>query len=214
MLMDAISCLIVLFSTIFYARKGFALTMISMFQGIACIVFGLLFCEDVGSFLKNKTGFGDYLTTSLTNAFSENVQESTFYKSIPDIFNNWVSDAANTTIRHTADAAASVITTIIGFLLIVLAVKLICFFFARIFSRENRRGPFALADSLVGMGLGVVLGIFYMLIFYTVIAALMHFIPEGLAKIINASLDNSAFSGKLYNNNFILMNIKNLFIRI
>lgn len=127
MLMDAISCLIVLFSAIFYARKGFALTMISMFQGIACIVFGLLFCEDVGSFLKNKTGFGDYLTTSLTNAFSENVQESTFYKSIPDIFNNWVSDAANTTIRHTADAAASVITTIIGFLLIVLAVKLICF---------------------------------------------------------------------------------------
>ena len=204
MLMDLICIALIALTALFYARRGFALTVTSMFQWLACIVCGLLFCDDIKDFLITHTGIDDRMTLKITEKISENITGSTIYQSIPKLFTDYVDTTAISAAEEVAQSITAIILTLLAFLIIVILIKIACSFFLLLFSREYHTGLIALADSLGGMALGVAMGFFYVMLFFCALAFLMQVFPEGLAAAINSSLDRSFFSGTLYDTNPVL----------
>lgn len=200
---DIAICVIVFISAVFYAHIGFARTVISAVQWVLCIACGLFFADDIKAFIY-KMGIGKNMETSMARVLSDKASESGFMKSIPGLFKGWANSAADSASKEMASTFTGLLLTVLAFLAIVLAVKLVLFLITRLLSKEYHDGPLAFIDSTAGLILGVALGVFYVFIALALLVLVMQWLPESSADAVRSYLDSSYFSGILYDNNPLL----------
>ena len=204
---DIAICVIVFLSAVCYAHIGFARTVISTLQWVLCLALGLLFTDDIKDFIYN-TGIGAHMEKSIAASLAQKAEESDAMSSVPGIFSNWAGSAADYAAKETAENITGLILMVLSFLLIVFTIKIALFVLTHLLSKEYNDGPVAFIDSTGGLILGVILGVFYVLVAMAVLVLVMHWLPEDTADMIREYLDNSYFSGIIYDNNPLLLLIK------
>ena len=200
MVIDLAICIIVFISAVCYARIGFVRSVVSVISWIACLACGLFFYDEVRSFIYNS-GVGRKLETSIASSLSDSIMDSSAVSSAPAIVREWLGIAADAASTQVSQGVASLIVTLFSLLILVLAVKIVLFVVVHLLSKEYHDGPLAFIDSTGGLILGVALGVFYVLLLLAGLVLVMEFLPDNTAAAIRSYLDESYFSGIIYDNN-------------
>ena len=90
------------------------------------------------------------------------------------------------------------------YVLIALAIKLICWGVAALFSKKHHHGAIGTLDTAAGFLLGFGLGIFYALLLLALLALLISVCSPGTASSLSALMKGSYISENLYRMNPLL----------
>lgn len=211
MVMDIIAGLIIFFSCIFGAWRGFALTLASFLSWFVCIVAGFIFYEKIEVLLRENTGVEEFFMTSIKKQVTESVSSSNFYNNIPGLFGSYPKEATNTLGDATTTWITGILMAIISFLILVILIKLVTQIFLRIFSKKYNDGPTGFLDGVTGFAFGGLRGLIYVFIFFAIMVPALNTIMPDLSDKAMISFQESYFADYLYQNNFLLMVLKGLF---
>ena len=201
MTMDIIAGAIIIVSALVYARKGFALSVISVLQWFVGCMAGLLFCHDIGIYLAGKTSFGQSLYAKYDLMIQEGIENYPAIESIPKHFYGWVQDDAEYITDISPDMISSIVLTILAFVIITLVIRLLFILYSRFFIREHHHGIVAYIDTVCGVILGTLMGFFFIFLLFAFLYAWVGLTsPEQGMKILSTA-DSSSFSGDLFLNN-------------
>lgn len=210
MIMDIVAGVIVIFSTILGAKKGFTNTVVSFLQWFVCIVLGFLLCGKLKDILILHTTFDDLINQNIFEKLSASVEASSAYQAVPDLFSPWMTDTTGSLARSAAGSITSIILTVISFLVIIFGVKLIAYIMYHSFSKKYHHGILGFFDGLAGFALGAIRGVIYVLLAFAILVPLLGFIWPQLSIAVTESFDSSYFAGYLYDNNFLLIIVRNI----
>lgn len=211
-IMDIITVGILLLSMIFGARKGFAMTVMSFVQWFGCIVAGLIFGERAKEALIEKTLIDETINEQILNHIETTIEESSSYLAMPDLFASSINGTTGELLYGTAGSITSVIMTVLGFLTVVLGIKIVSFFFVHIFSRKYHDGVAGFFDGFLGFLFGIGRGILLILLFYTVLVPVLGVIWPSFAEFAVTSIDDSYTAKLLYDNNMLLILLRDFFV--
>lgn len=210
-IMDIVVCAVLLLSIIMGARKGAVMTVISFMQWFVCIILGFIFCDKVKALLIDYTTMDDWLNQYILNHIKTSIEESSPYQAMPDLFGSWVNDTSDSFIYGTSAAMTSTLMTVIAFLCIVFGIKIVCFGLVRLFSRKYHEGVVGFFDGFMGFLFGGVRGILYVFLLFAVLVPILGLVFPGLSEAVIHSMDDSYIAGFLYNNNVLLILVRDFF---
>ena len=139
---------------------------------------------------------------SIAEAIAKKADESLV--SIPGLFREWAGNTADYAAKETAQNITGFILMVLAFLAIILSIKLVLFLITHLLSKKYNDGPLAFIDSAGGMILGVILGVFYVLVILAVLVLVLHWLPQNTQDVIMDYLNRSYFTGIIYDNNPLL----------
>ena len=197
---DIAICVTVFICAVCYAHIGFVRSVVSVLSWIVCLACGLFFYDEIRSFIYDS-GVGRKLESSIAERLSDSIMDSQAVSSAPSIIRNWLGIAADAASSQVSSGVTSLILTIFSFLILMLAVRIVLFVVVHLLSKEYNDGPLAFIDSTGGLILGVVLGVFYVLLALAALVLVMEFLPDATAETVRDYLDESYFSGIIYDNN-------------
>lgn len=197
---DIAICVIVFLSAVCYAHIGFVRSVISVVSWIACLACGLFFYDEIRSFIYGS-GAGRILENSIAGNLADIIMDSPQVQAAPSMIRDWLGIVAGTASSEVSESLTSLILTIFSFLILIFTVKIILFVIVHLFSKQYTDGPLAFIDSTGGLILGVVLGVFYVMLLLAALVLVLEFLPQSTGAAIRAYLDDSYFSGVLYDNN-------------
>ena len=197
---DLAICVIVFISAVCYAHIGFVRSVVSALSWVAGLACGLFFYDEIRGFIYDS-GVGRKIESSIAGSLSDSILESSAVQSAPSMIRKWVGIAADAATSEVAEGVASLIITLLSFFILMLAVKIVLFVIVHLLSKEYHDGPLAFIDSAGGLVLGIVLGVFYVLLILAGLVLIMEFLPDDTAVAIRTYLNESYFSGVIYDNN-------------
>lgn len=207
---DILVILIILLSTYFGAKKGFSLTVVSFMQWFVCLILGVFFCGKVRGILEDYTELDNNILGALKAQMQETAQGSSAYEALPDLFGGWLGETAETVGADLAASITGVLMTIVAFLTIVFGIKLICFLFSRMFSKKHRGGAIGFFDGFLGFLFGAVRGFLLVFLFFTILVPVLSLFLPDVSAVILTSLDESRLSHYLYEENILLILMRDL----
>ena len=215
MVMDIMVGIIFIGAVILSMRKGFALTVINFVRCIASIVLGVLFCDDVRDWLLEKTGLGLWIEETLQKRFADTLasawSETQLYQALPDMLQKESLALTGSLAGEGAASLSGMLLSILSFLLIVLAVAVVCTVLSHIFSKKYNGGFFGFLDWALGGVMGILSGLFYVYVFLAIIVPVTALFMPGLSETLMESFAESRIAGSLYDNNFLLLIFRDFF---
>lgn len=207
MWVDMIIAVIFAFAVIQGFRHGFVHTFIHTIGWILAGLLGFICYPYVISFLKDKTNFYDLIHTRIADKIGESADSATssLLENIPnvikEILQKALETATDTITTSLANGISDILFNIIGFLVIVLAIKLFLFIITLLFSKKSNDGLVGWFDGFFGIIAGGLKGIIliYVLLFLLVpLSSLMDL------EFIMEQVNRSAIGNFLYNNNLLV----------
>lgn len=209
--MDFIIVLILALSAILGARKGFAMTLASFMQWFICIIAGLLLCNKTKGYLIDYTTLDDTVNRIVLSHIETTIEESAPYKAMPDLFSSWINQGAEDFAYGTSASITNVVMTVVGFLTVVFTIKIIGFLIVHLFSKKYNEGVTGFFDGLMGFIFGLVRGVLLVLLFFTVLVPVLGVIWPDMSETIVGLMDGTRLAELLYDDNMILVLIRDLF---
>lgn len=204
MVLDILILIIIVFTAVRSSYRGFALTVIRVGQWLATLICAMLFTGDLRRYINRHTPVGSVLRDMVSTHISDRVRESNTYQEIPRALQGLVNTGADAVSDKLAAEIAGILLSVMAFLLIALAIKLICWAFAALFSKKHHRGAIGALDTAAGFALGFGLGIFYSLLLLALLALLISISSSGTAASLSALMKGSYISENLYRMNPLL----------
>lgn len=207
MWVDVIIAVILVYTIIQGFRHGFVHTFIHTIGWLLAVVLGFVWYPYVIDFLKDKTDFYDSVHAKIAERFSENAGSATnsLLESLPriirELFTEAFENATNAMASSFADSLSIIIFNIIGFLVVVIGIKLILLFFTSLFSKKSNDGFVGGLDGLLGLVAGGVKGL---VIVYILLALMVPITSLSGSTMIIEELEGSVIGSYLYDNNLIL----------
>lgn len=131
MIMDIAAGIIIVLSAVFYCRRGFAASVINMLQWFLCIVVGLLFCDNATRLLTGHTGAGNFLNGVFEKKLASTGSPHTQAQSVYDVFHGYISSNSQMVSNPGASDITQIVLAILSFFVIIAAVKLLLWLFAK-----------------------------------------------------------------------------------
>lgn len=211
MIMDILAAVILLFSLIWGAQKGFAQTLLSFMQWFICIIAGFFLCASAKEYIIKNTTLDEAINSYILDQIGTTIEESTPYNSMPDLFSEWINRGSSDFVYGTSAALTDVILTVLSFIAVILVIKLVCGIFALIFSKEYHDGVIGFLDGLVGFLFGGVRGILLVYLSFAVLVPLLSLLPPEVSNPIKSAMDQSYIASVLYDDNLLLILVRDLF---
>lgn len=210
-IMDILAAVILLFSLIQGARTGFAKTLVSFMQWFVCILAGFFLCASVKEYIIKQTSLDDAINSYILDQISTTIEESAPYKAMPDLFSQWINSESSDFVYGTSASLTDVILTVLSFIAVILVIKIICGFFALIFSKEYHDGLIGFLDGFVGFLFGAIRGVLLIFIVFALLVPVLSLLPPTASEFIKTAMDQSYVASFIYDDNLLLILIRDLF---
>ena len=229
-MLDGGICLIILFSAILGAAKGFGDTILRLLGIGGGVALGLFYSDRVSLYLQSTAfcarvhdkvftmlrgaGVGDQKTVGTSSAFggvSDQVAQDPYESALPRIISFKANDLADKAANEAADRLTSMIMGVLGFVAIVLAVWL-AVTILRFLIRRLRDTSFVIgfADRVAGFALGTVKGLVVACIAAMLIVPVTTiFDPDAVPALLKV-MDETTIASVIYDVNPLLYLIKAL----
>lgn len=211
MILDILAVVILLFSIIGGARKGFARTCFSFMQWFICIIAGFFLCAPVKEYLCSHTTLDESIHNYILDQIHTTMEESSPYQSIPDLFSSWLQGEGSDFLYGSSASLTDIILTVLAFLLVILAVKIVGGLFILLFSKEYHDGVIGCLDGILGLLFGAVRGVLLLLILFALLVPVLTLLPGTLSLAMKTALDQSMIATVLYDDNLLLILLRDLF---
>lgn len=210
-IMDIIVLAIILFSTIFGARKGFAAAVSSFMQWFLCIVAGFFFNDTVKELLRDYTELDESIHRVISEQLSARIEESPTYRTLPDLFGGFLKDSPESFGNAAAEPICSALMSVIAFLAVVFGIKVLCALIMFLFSRKHNDGVTGFIDGFLGFLFGMARGLLLALLGFAVLVPVLGLLlPESAQPLIYA-IEHSDIASVFYNENVLLILVRDLF---
>lgn len=210
-IMDIIVLAIILFSTIFGARKGFAAAVSSFMQWFLCIVAGFFFNDTVKELLQDYTELDESIHRVISEQLSARIEESPTYRTLPDLFGGFLKDSPESFGNAAAEPICSALMSVIAFLAVVFGIKVLCALIMFLFSKKHNDGVTGFIDGFLGFLFGMARGLLLALLGFAVLVPVLGLLlPESAQPLIYA-IEHSDIASVFYNENVLLILVRDLF---
>ncbi|MEE0514541.1 MAG: CvpA family protein [Emergencia sp.] len=210
-IMDIIVLAIILFSTIFGARKGFAAAVSSFMQWFLCIALGFFFNDTVKEILRDYTELDESIHRVISEQLSARIEESPTYRTLPDLFGDFLKDSPESFGNAAAEPICSALMSVIAFLAVVFGIKVLCALIMFLFSRKHNDGVTGFIDGFLGFLFGMARGLLLALLGFAVLVPVLGLLlPESAQPLIYA-IEHSDIASVFYNENVLLILVRDLF---
>lgn len=210
-IMDIIVLAIILFSTIFGARKGFAAAVSSFMQWFLCIALGFFFNDTVKEILRDYTELDESIHRVISEQLSARIEESPTYRTLPDLFGDFLKDSPESFGNAASEPICSALMSVIAFLAVVFGIKVLCALIMFLFSRKHNDGVTGFIDGFLGFLFGMARGLLLALLGFAVLVPVLGLLlPESAQPLIYA-IEHSDIASVFYNENVLLILVRDLF---
>lgn len=210
-IMDIIVFAIILFSTIFGARKGFASAVSSFMQWFLCIVLGLFFNDTTKGFLQDYTEIDEAIHRIISDQIKARIEESPTYQTLPDLFGGFLKDGPESFGNAAAEPICNALMSVIAFLTVVFSIKILCALIMLLFSRKHNDGITGFIDGFLGFLFGMARGLLLALLGFAVLVPVLGLLfPKSAQPVIHA-IELSDIASVFYNENVLLILVRDLF---
>ena len=205
MIMDALVLIVFAISIFWSMREGLALAAAGLIKGIAAVAAAWIFCDDLAVVLLKIPSVHDFAVGKISENLSVRWENSAVYEALPKLFTSNNGDFADTLITEGATKLAWLFLTIASFLLILIAIRLAASILEKGFSHTNKDDFVGFSDKLLGLILGIVVGVFNVLLFLALLLPLAGLFLPSLTESLPGWFENSLFAKDIYNNNLLLI---------
>lgn len=211
MILDILAVLILLISIIWGARKGFAKTCFSFMQWFICIIAGFFLCTFLKEYLAEHTTLDEAIHNYILDQVHTTIEESAPYQSMPDLFSQWFQTESHDFIYGSCATLADITLTVLSFVAIIFAIKIICGLLKLLLSKEHHDGIIGFVDSVLGILFGLVRGALLLFILFALFVPILTLLPGTLSVAVKTAVDQSVIASVLYDDNLLLILLRDLF---
>ena len=208
MVLDIIVIAIMILCMVFGFRRGFVHTFVHTLGWFGALVAAFFFSSQLKERLIDKTGLYDQIHKIFSDKLAlsmDSVDSSA--NSLPLILNRSINTAAEGASDLLSDKLTDLTMTILCFILIFFAAKILLFFLTLALSRRQNKGFVGFFDGVLGLVAGTINGIIFVFIFLALLLPITNLVSPLSTDLILKSLDASYFSRTLYDSNFIVLMI-------
>lgn len=211
MWMDVAVGIIFVISTVVGFRQGFVRTLVHALGWVLSIALGFVFHSYVYSFLRHNTGYYEVIHSRITGriALEGSSVAGSFVSDMPAIIQDFIEPIKNSVSTAIASGVADFLFKIISFALIVVAIRIILLIFSLLLSKKSNQGLIGFLDGILGFVAGMVKGI---LLIFLLLALLMPILGLSSGDFFAEALESSKIAGVLYDNNYLLLIVRGIFI--
>lgn len=200
MWLDGFLALVLILSCVQGYRRGFAVTFFHALSWILSLVLAFAWSPRVTLYLKENTDFyklvqdrlGDKLSSE-AGSITDNALHA-FPEIIRDVVLNF-TDAISTSLTG---SLSDLLFNLIGFLLVLIVVKLVLFFLGSLFSHKNRGGIIGWLDQMFGLAAGTIKGMILICVLLAIMVPANNLLS---GTFLIDQLNQSIISQYLYENN-------------
>ena len=205
MIMDLLILAIFVISIFISMRRGLVLMLTGLAKGAVSAVVAWLFCDDLAEYLLKIQPVHDFAVEKISQGLSVRWESSSIYESLPALFTTGDGGFANELITEGATKLAWLFLSIASFLFIFIALRLLAALLQKLFSHKNRGGFVGFSDRLLGLILGIVIGIFNILLFLALLLPVCGLFFPSLSVQLPSWFSGSVFAKDIYDNNLLLI---------
>lgn len=206
MIFDIIILIILLLTMVFGFRRGFVYSFIHTLSLIGTLIAAFFGARFMQGHLEERTMIDDNLYSNLFERFSSTMDSALSpLDTLPLILGRKVEAASGDTAALAAEKLTDFLMLVLSFLILFIAIKLICYLIILFFSRKNSDGFIGAVDGLLGMLAGFIKGVLIVFIVLALLVPGMNFMSTASAELFMAALDNSYVAKTLYDANFLLL---------
>ena len=192
-------------------RSGFVYTCIHTVGWILSVLLGFIWTPKVKEYLADNTDIYSHILEHLSEKiFEMSASSEMFLIELPDVLQEVFTESANTAALSWAETLANTAFSIICFLIVVIAVKLVLWLILEVLSKKHTGGLTGAVDGLLGIVFGLIRGLLFVFLFFALLVPALEFMSPETVTAATSSLTESKVAGDLYNNNLLLMIVRDL----
>lgn len=211
MFLDIVVAAILILTMVSGFRKGFIYTFTHTLGWLGAMIVAFFFASPLRQFLIDSTQLDEQIYRLFYDKLSlSSGSLTTSTDTLPLILGKGIDTAASEAAQTIASRLTELTMTILCFLLIFLAVKVVAFFLTLALSKRQNKGFVGFLDGLLGLVAGMIRGIIFVFVFLALLLPVVNLVSPASTQLILDSLDASYFSRTLYDSNFIMLIIGDL----
>lgn len=209
--MDAATIIIFTLSTSSGFRQGFVQTFIHSLGWVLSILIGLIFHRLAYGLLRGSSSYYDMIYSKISERVTLEgpYAAGSFISDMPAIIHNFLEPIRDKMLATIATGLSDLVFKFIVFAILVFMARSVLWILTFVFSKKRNKGILGFFDGLFGFILGIAKSL---LIIFLLLAFLVPFIGLSKGEFLTQSLESSKIAGVLYDNNYLLLVIKGLFL--
>ena len=204
MILDCITAALIIIPMGLGMARGF-FYIIVRFAGWLGSIVGGYFLTPISADLLKMSFVGETVFGTLEEHFAAGADQVTqASEGLPWILGGAVSSTAQSTAETFAQVLGNLIMTVLGFLAVVILIRLLLIFVIRPLSRLSKGGKVAFPNKIAGLIAGAAEGLLLAFLFLAALIPVMHMGSPETAAAIADGLKFSHLAGSLYDGNLLL----------
>ena len=212
MVLDIIIAVIVIFAMVFGFRAGFLCTFFHTVGWIVALVLAFVWSSSASLFLHEHTNIYDIIHKAMSAKFADAFAIERLSATLPGLLKEMISSLSRLATEIATDAVSDFLFAVTAFLMLVLLIKLGLYLLTALLSKKHHGGFRGFIDGSLGLVMGFIKGIFVVFVLLAVMIPALGIFDSGLASVVCDWLDSSYFARSLYDNNIIVLVVRDFIV--
>ena len=212
MVLDILIGIIIILSMVLGYRAGFIWTFFHTLSWLIALVLAFIWTPRARDFLFLDTNLYHSVQATIGERLSEIANIHGITANLPRILRESVDRLAGRALADAEVLLSDILFTIISFIAIFFAVKLVFFIIVLLFSKKYSDGVSGVLDGISGLIIGFIKGILIVFAMLTAMIPVLSMFDTGLVETVIGWLDESQLAGTLYDNNFLALILRDFLV--
>jgi uncharacterized membrane protein required for colicin V production len=208
MVLDIVVVVIVLGTMVQGYRHGFLQTFIHTVGWFVALVVSYTWSPRVKEVILAKTDFYEFVYNNVFEKVNGTMPQEGIQSTLPTIIQESVSKLTDVFSDSVATGLSDLLFTIISFLIVAIAVQLVLHLIFSLLSKEHNDGLPGFFDGFTGLLFGFIKGILLVFVCLAVMVPIASLADPKVMTFLMDNLENSRIAADLYNNNLILLVVR------
>lgn len=210
MILDVIIAIVIIGTMVQGYRHGLLKTLVHTVGWFLALAFAFMWSPKFNEFILDNTGLYNSIYGNINEKVSTTLSPVEMQGSMPTIIQDPLTNLTNSLAGSISLGLSNLLFTIVCFLVITLAVQTVLHIAISLVSKEHNHGITGFFDGCLGMVFGFIKGIIYVFILLALMVPIASLADPKIMTFLMENLGNSYFTSELYDNNLILLIMKDL----
>jgi uncharacterized membrane protein required for colicin V production len=203
---DIFIALLILWAMVNGYTRGFVRTFLHAIGWVLSIVLAFVWSPKVQEWLLNNTKTYNNIKEVLEKKFSDSLPDANqTFAQMPQALNKGIEGFTGNLSDAMATRGADILFSVLSFVLVVLAVKLVLYILVSLLSKKNRGGITGALDGILGVVAGGVTGLLMVYVMLALLIPVSSLAGPQLSQILSAVINDSWLTKELYYNNVVVI---------
>ncbi|QAT41853.1 CvpA family protein [Aminipila luticellarii] len=210
MILDMFIAAVVIGTMVRGYRHGLLRSFIHTIGWFAALGAAFIWSPQFNTFILDHTGLYPAIYGNINEKVSTTISPAEMQGSMPTIIQTPLTNMIHSLSDSVSTGLSNLFFTIVCFLAVVFAVQAFLHVLISLLSKEHNDGITGFFDGCMGMLFGFIKGIVYTFILLALMLPAATLIHPNVLPLLIENLGRSHFALELYNNNLILLIVKDL----